>query len=187
MASSYTENFGLCQWEATDQVVRTEFNENNRTIDESLSKLQEAVNHKAEQTALDAVEALATKSRFAKLKEINITSYVTSAELDLSDIDWNQWDKVHVDILTPQAQQGNIDLNSDTENSYIGKFGGEYSEPGIYHPRITFYPNFQVSRFITLTYIGTTKVWLAPYNTVTKLLFTSNSINGIYLAVWGEK
>lgn len=187
MASNYTENYGLCQWEEMDQVLRTDFNADNGKVDAALNALAEDMAQKADQTALDEVEALATKSRFAKLREVNITSYVTSAELDLSDVDWNQWDKVHVDILAPQAQQGNIDLNSDTEDNYIGKFGGPYSEPGIYHPRLTFYPHFQASRFITLTYIGTTKLWLTSYNTVTKLLFTSNSINGIYLAVWGEK
>lgn len=39
MASNYTENYGLCQWEATDQVLRTEFNEDNAKIDEVLASL----------------------------------------------------------------------------------------------------------------------------------------------------
>ena len=38
MASNYTENFGLCQWEATDQVLRTEFNEDNTKIEAALVK-----------------------------------------------------------------------------------------------------------------------------------------------------
>lgn len=33
MASNYTENYGLCQWEATDQVLREEFNQDNAKID----------------------------------------------------------------------------------------------------------------------------------------------------------
>lgn len=41
MASNYTENYGLCQWEATDQVLRTEFNEDNAAIDEALNRLAE--------------------------------------------------------------------------------------------------------------------------------------------------
>ena len=170
-----TEHYNLPQWEGSDRVLRTDFNEAMADIDAAL------------QANADSVTVLAGRSRFTKLKEMNITNYVTSAELGLSDVDWDQWDKVHVDILAPQAQQGNIDLNGDSENSYIGKFGGEYAEPGIYHPRLTFYPHFQTSRFITLTYIGTTKLWLAPYSSVNKLLFTSNSINGISLVVWGEK
>lgn len=36
MASNYTENYGLCQWEATDQVLREEFNQDNDKIDKVL-------------------------------------------------------------------------------------------------------------------------------------------------------
>lgn len=39
MASNYTENHGLCQWEATDQVLRKEFNKDNIKIDETLKAL----------------------------------------------------------------------------------------------------------------------------------------------------
>lgn len=41
MASNYTENLGLCQWEATDHVLRTEFNEDNQKIDAALGKMAE--------------------------------------------------------------------------------------------------------------------------------------------------
>ena len=44
MASNYTEHYGLCQWEATDQVLRTEFNEDNAKIDEALDGLAESRN-----------------------------------------------------------------------------------------------------------------------------------------------
>lgn len=43
MASNYTENYGLCQWEATDQVLRTEFNEDNVKLEEALSDLEARV------------------------------------------------------------------------------------------------------------------------------------------------
>ena len=39
MASNYTENYGLCQWEATDQVLREEFNQDNEKIDAALGEL----------------------------------------------------------------------------------------------------------------------------------------------------
>lgn len=39
MASNYTENYGLCQWEATDQVRREEFNQDQAKIDEALKAL----------------------------------------------------------------------------------------------------------------------------------------------------
>ena len=39
MASNYTEHYGLCQWEATDQVRREEFNQDNAKMDEILKTL----------------------------------------------------------------------------------------------------------------------------------------------------
>lgn len=44
MASNYTEHYGLCQWEATDQVLRTEFNEDNAKIDAALEGLKSICN-----------------------------------------------------------------------------------------------------------------------------------------------
>lgn len=42
MASNYTEHYGLCQWEATDQVRREEFNEDNAKVDTALQDLKNA-------------------------------------------------------------------------------------------------------------------------------------------------
>ena len=39
MASNYTEHYGLCQWEATDQVLRDEFNTDNQKIDVALNDI----------------------------------------------------------------------------------------------------------------------------------------------------
>ena len=39
MASNYTEHYGLCQWEATDQVLREEFNADNAKLDAALSQM----------------------------------------------------------------------------------------------------------------------------------------------------
>lgn len=40
MASNHTQHYGLCQWEATDAVLRTDFNEDNAKIDAELARLQ---------------------------------------------------------------------------------------------------------------------------------------------------
>ena len=65
MAANYTANYNLCQWEATDQVLRTDFNQDNAKIDaaladkaeaETVSALQTAVAAKAEASALSALE-----------------------------------------------------------------------------------------------------------------------------------
>lgn len=41
MASNYTEHYGLCQWETTDQVLREEFNQDNEKVDTVLNTLYE--------------------------------------------------------------------------------------------------------------------------------------------------
>lgn len=40
MASSYTENYGLCQWEAGDAFTRTEFNADNAKLDAALGRTE---------------------------------------------------------------------------------------------------------------------------------------------------
>lgn len=37
MATNHTTNYQLCQWEATDKVLRTDFNEDNQKIDAALA------------------------------------------------------------------------------------------------------------------------------------------------------
>ena len=39
MASNHTTNYQLCQWEATDKVLRTDFNEDNQKIDAALATI----------------------------------------------------------------------------------------------------------------------------------------------------
>ena len=65
----YTENYHLPEWEPTDRVLRTDFNDAMSDIDDALK------------ANADSVTELANRSRFTKLKEMNIANYVTSAEL----------------------------------------------------------------------------------------------------------
>ena len=39
MSTNHTTNYNLCQWEATDQVLRTDFNEDNAKIDAALATI----------------------------------------------------------------------------------------------------------------------------------------------------
>lgn len=41
MASNYTEKYKLCQWEATDAVLRTDFNEDNAKLESALAGIEE--------------------------------------------------------------------------------------------------------------------------------------------------
>ena len=42
MSTNHTANYDLCQWEATDQVLRTDFNQDNAKIDAALAAKAEA-------------------------------------------------------------------------------------------------------------------------------------------------
>ena len=55
MASNYTGNYQLCQWEATDAVQRVEFNADNAKVDAALQALSDQVVQKASQSALNTV------------------------------------------------------------------------------------------------------------------------------------
>ena len=54
MASNQTSNYGLNQWEATDQVLRTDFNADNAKIDAALKGLAD------QNAALEGMVAAAT-------------------------------------------------------------------------------------------------------------------------------
>ena len=58
MSTNHTTNYDLCQWEATDQVLHTDFNEDNAKIDVVLADLAEDVAGKAEQSDLSALQTV---------------------------------------------------------------------------------------------------------------------------------
>lgn len=72
MASNHTEHFSLNQWQADDQVKRTDFNEDNAKIDAALNDLSGGLAEKADQAALDALAAeVAKKATTAALETVS--------------------------------------------------------------------------------------------------------------------
>ena len=57
MASNYTSNYNLCQWEADDKVLRTEFNADNARIDAAIKAVDRRVDGKASTSALDGLKS----------------------------------------------------------------------------------------------------------------------------------
>lgn len=75
MASNYTKNYGLCQWEATDQVRREEFNQDNTKMDETLKTLAD------KDTALDgAIAAVAAAAGNCNMELFTYTGTGTYGE-----------------------------------------------------------------------------------------------------------
>ena len=74
MAANQTENYGLNQWLATDQVMRTDFNADNAKIDAALAGLSETAAEKADQSALNALtEQLAQKADVSALNQVQVS------------------------------------------------------------------------------------------------------------------
>ena len=55
MATNYTTNYDLCQWEPTDAVQRVEFNGDNAKLDAALKSLSDQVVQKANQSAVNTL------------------------------------------------------------------------------------------------------------------------------------
>ena len=55
MATNYTTNYQLNQWEPTDAVQRVEFNQDNAKVDAALKSLSDQVVQKANQSALNTL------------------------------------------------------------------------------------------------------------------------------------
>lgn len=75
MASNFTENYGLCQWEATDQVLREEFNQDYEKIDETLKALADK-----DITLESAVAAVAAAAGNCQMELITYTGTGTYGE-----------------------------------------------------------------------------------------------------------
>lgn len=77
MASNYTEHYELCQWEATDQVQRTDFNADNAKIDAALDALAGQVAEKADGDDLAALsETVAEVSAGMGNCDMEILTYI---------------------------------------------------------------------------------------------------------------
>ena len=186
MASNYTENYGLCQWEATDQVLREEFNQDNAKVDEALSQLQVEVNQKAEQFELDEVKTLASKSRFTKLKEVIITNNTSMVEIDLSEVDWSKWNNVHLDCITNNIDQAYLYYNTTAQENQHFLLDG--TRELIHRPRLTFRVGFDPQRLIDAIWGVTSHLDEMSYSGLQKLIIFGDPMSsGAVFILWGEE
>ena len=119
MASSYTENYGLCQWEPGDNFVRTEFNQDNARIDAALKALEDT---KAEQVAIDGLTTV-------------VAGKAEQAALDsLSAAVGGKADQTALDSLTTamagKAEQAALENLSDTVELKCRMKTGTYTGTG---------------------------------------------------------
>ena len=129
MASNHTTNYNLNQWEATDKVLRTDFNEDNAKIDAALktnadaiaaetaartaavsskadaatvAALSQTVSGKADQADVDALTA---KAGTQLIQRVTLSASAETFNLDLSSVDWDQWSTVTI-LVRPALPVG---------------------------------------------------------------------------------
>ena len=118
MASNYTENYGLCQWEATDPVLREEFNHDNEKLDAALKKQAEDLT--AEISARKEGETAAAEANcFVKLLDLTLEADTQKWDIDMSGIDLTKYQKL---VLYPHLKGNNnqwVDLHiNGTDGKY---------------------------------------------------------------------
>ena len=82
MASNHTTNFELCQWQADDQVKRTDFNEDNAKIDAALGVI----------------------GHVEKLWSLTLDRDKNSVDVPLDTIDWRNWQFISVTVDIPETR-----------------------------------------------------------------------------------
>lgn len=185
MASNYTENYGLCQWEATDQVLREEFNQDNSKVDEALFQLQKAVKQKADQSELEKVESLMNRGRFTKLQEIKIPENTGIVEIDLSRVDWNKWSSVHLDCVTNNIDQAYLYYNTTAQENQ--RFCLDGIQGMTHRPRLTFRVGFDSQRLIDAVWGTETYLDKQSYSELHKLIVCGDTMySEAAFVLWGE-
>ena len=186
--ADYTEHYQLHQWQPQDPFLRTDFNQDLQRIDGALNGLAGDLAQKAAQSDLDEVRALATQSRFTKLKEFTSTEDSSFLEIYLNDIDWAQWDKVHLDYkLTRGGSFYFFDTDASSAIENIGSIScGSYGDN--WAPRLTFQVGYRADRLLDVrcgNNYGPTGI---TYAQLVKMAFSGNIMwAGAQFILWGEK
>lgn len=112
-----TEHYKLNQWEKTDRIIMDDFNRDNANIETALTAAAAAVAAETAARAAD-VAMLATKSPFVKLREIVTTQSAAQVNLDLSDINFGDWQILWLDVAPLGIWAGFLRPNGRTDAVY---------------------------------------------------------------------
>ena len=108
MASNYTTNYQLNQWEPTDAVQRVEFNQDNAKVDAALKSLSEQVVQKANQSALNTL--ISAVNQKADASTVSSLSSLLNSEI-------SQRQEADSSLQTALTLKGNCQIYYGT---YIG-------------------------------------------------------------------
>ena len=127
-----TEHYKLSQWEKTDRIMMDDFNRDNANIETVLGAAFAAVTAETAARTAD-VAVLTAKSPFVKLREIVTTQSAAQVNLDLSDINFADWQVLWLDVAILGTWAGFLRPNGKTDASYyqLGSTSGPISNNGL--------------------------------------------------------
>jgi|GEM_PF-942602 len=127
-----TEHYKLSQWEKTDRIMMDDFNRDNANIETALGAAFAAVTAETAARTAD-VAVLTAKSPFVKLREIVTTQSAAQVNLDLSDINFADWQVLWLDVAILGTWAGFLRPNGTTDASYyqLGSTSGPISNNGL--------------------------------------------------------
>ena len=180
MASNQTSNYGLCQWEATDQVLREEFNADNQKIDEALAGIR------------TAAKVAGTKL----LKSLVLETDTPLMNLDLSDINWAAYSCVYIGLEPILSGKGTMSvafgsMNMGTMSSITTSSTTGPRNVGL----LILYPLFSAERRAAPILVGVGeggfKQMDIPFSSASSVFLSSDSSltlkAGSAIRVWGAK
>lgn len=183
--ADYTEHYQLHQWQPEDPFLRTDFNADLAKIDTALDGLAGDLAQKAAQSELDEVRALATQSRFTKLKEVSVEEDTLTVEINLSEVDWSKWDKVHLDCITNNNNGTSLYYNTTENGNYRFAIPGMWGL--IHRPRLTFRVCFDPQRLVDAVWGTISHVDEISYSGLQKLIIFGDTMSpGAVFTLWGE-
>ena len=177
MASNFTTNYQLNQWEPTDQVLRTDFNADNAKLDAALGVL---TGNKLGRSQL--------------LQTVTAGSADKLLTLSTTNIDWNEWESIIVLVsrqggFTTSSQTISCNVNNGSVPAYCTAGTGLFScTLGLTF--LVLFPWHDASQNVSAIYFGQSSGvgWTkTPYSQITSLGITSSSyiLSGTTVAMRG--
>ena len=166
------------------------FNADNAKIDAALAAHDTALTSKADAVDVAALEQdltdLANRSRFTKLGEVNISVDTSPVVINLSGIDWTQWDKVHLDMLLSNGGTRQMFYNTSDRANLFYTIG--FDNPTASRmPRMTFDVGFSANRTVSFNLPSEYEGPYLSYAQLTQILIVGSVYTGSQIIVWGEK
>lgn len=143
-----TDHYQLNQWEGTDRILRTDFNKDNLKTDDAVAELRETV------------DALAPKAGLQLIGTGTFGDNSATANLELPDIEWNQWHAVYIEIDVHASHDEFYSIKVNGYSSvYLNSVKANLSAPGTAGKRhkalLIFFPMYDENRCMIAMSFGT--------------------------------